>query len=97
MRPSATRYIFVPIAMGMGSQGVDSIGDRRGTMHIRFYLDSTTGLPHISRHNLEAHEVGEVLERPREDRPGSAFVITAMELSGKPLAAYRRRLRRKQR
>lgn len=94
-------------------------------MHLRFYIDPETGLPHISRHNVEEHEVEEVLERPGEDRPGregsrvaigqthagrylrviyvpdpepdSAFVITAMELTGKPLAAYRQRMRRKQR
>jgi hypothetical protein len=94
-------------------------------MQLRFYSDPATGLPHVSRHNVEEREVEEVLERPWEDRPGregsrvaigqthtgrylrviyvpdpepdSAFVITAMELSGKPLAAYRRRIRRKQR
>jgi hypothetical protein len=94
-------------------------------IHLRFYSDPATGLPHISRHNVEEREVKEVLERPGEDRsgregsrvaigqthagrylrviyvpdpqPDSAFVITAMELSGKPLTAYRRRMRRKQR
>ncbi len=94
-------------------------------MHLRFYLDPATGLPHMSRHNVEEHEVEEVLARPGEDRPGregsrvaigqtqagrylrviyvpdpqrdSVFVITAMELNGKPLAAYRQRMRRKQR
>lgn len=29
----------------------------------------------------------------RDEEPGSAFVITAYELRGKPLAAYRRRMR----
>jgi hypothetical protein len=30
-----------------------------------------------------------------DPKPGSVFVITAYELTGKPLLAYRRRLRRK--
>jgi hypothetical protein len=33
----------------------------------------------------------------REPKPDSIFVITAYELRGKPLRAYRRRLRRRQR
>ncbi len=94
-------------------------------MHLRFYIDRETGLPHISRHHVEEHEVQEVLARPGEDRPGregsrvaigqtlagrhlrvvyvpdpepdNAFVVTAVELTGKPLAAYRQRMRRKQR
>jgi len=30
-----------------------------------------------------------------DPEPGSVFVVTAYELSGRPLAAYRRRMRRK--
>ncbi len=30
-----------------------------------------------------------------DNTPGSAFVVTAFELTGKPLAAYRRRSRRR--
>ncbi|MDZ7825382.1 MAG: DUF4258 domain-containing protein [Gammaproteobacteria bacterium] len=30
-----------------------------------------------------------------DDTPGGAFVVTAFELTGKPLAAYRRRSRRR--
>ncbi len=94
-------------------------------MHLRFYIDPETGVPHIARNNVDEREVEEVLERPGEDRPGregsrvaigqthagrylrviyvpdpepdSAFVVTAIELIGKPLAAYRQRMRRKQR
>lgn len=32
-----------------------------------------------------------------DPEPGSVFVITAYQLTGKPLAAYRRRIRRKKR
>lgn len=39
-------------------------------MHLRFYIDPEMGLLHISRHDVEEHEVKEVLERPGEDRPG---------------------------
>ena len=93
-------------------------------MRARFYIDPTTGEPHIFSHNVQENEVIDVLERPGEDRPGregsrvalgqtssgrylrviyvpdpepdSLFVITAYELSGKPLAAFRRRRRKKQ-
>ena len=92
-------------------------------MKIRFYTDRQTGLPHIYKHNVDEQEVGDVLCKPGEDRPGqegsriaigqtrlgrylrviyvpdpepnSVFVITAYELTGKPLKAYRRRRRRK--
>ena len=93
-------------------------------MHLRFYLDSETGEPHIYGHRVTEMEVEEMLERPGEDRaghdgsrvaigqtragrylrviyvpdpiPDSVFIITAYELRGKPLAAYRRRRRKKQ-
>lgn len=92
-------------------------------MKIRFYLDPETGMPHIYKHGVRETEVGEVLTRTGEDRPGregsrvaigqtqdgrylrvvyvpdpepnSVFIITAYELQGKPLVAYRRRRRRK--
>jgi hypothetical protein len=88
-------------------------------MRARFYIDPTTGQPHIHNHEVTEEEVEEVLEAPGEDRPGregsraaigqtengrylrvvyvtdpeatSVFVITAYELQGKPLLAYRRR------
>ncbi|MGH9556642.1 MAG: DUF4258 domain-containing protein [Terriglobales bacterium] len=94
-------------------------------MDVRFYLDPTTGQPHIYRHDVDEGEVEDVLTKPGEDRPGregsrvasgqaesgkylrviyvpdpepdSVFVITAYELKGKPLLAYRRRRRRKRR
>jgi hypothetical protein len=93
-------------------------------MNIRFYLDPTTGQPHILEHGVDENEVEHVLETPGEDRPGrdgsriavgqtragrylrviyvpdpepeSVFVITAYELSGKPLLAYRKRRRKRQ-
>jgi len=92
-------------------------------MKTRFYVDATTGLPHIYNHQVDEGEVNEVLENLGEDRPGkdgarvaigqassgrylrvvdiadpepdSLFVITAYELKGKPLVAYRRRRRSK--
>ena len=92
-------------------------------MQIRFYQDPATGEPHIFGHGVTEDEVVDVVDNPREDRPGqqgsrvaigqtgsgrylrviyvpdpepdSVFVITAYELRGKPLAAYRRRRRRK--
>jgi len=93
-------------------------------MNIRYYLDPTTGQPHILEHDVDEREVQDVLETPGEDRPGrdgsriavgqtragrylrviyvldpepeSVFVVTAYELKGKPLLAYRRRRRRRQ-
>jgi hypothetical protein len=92
-------------------------------MTIRFYIDPSTGEPHIYNHDVDEQEVKDVLMRPGEDRPGrdgsrvaigktregrylrviyvrdpkpdSVFVITAFELTGKPLIAYRRRMRRR--
>jgi hypothetical protein len=93
-------------------------------MNIRYYLDPTTGQPHILEHGVDEREVQDVLETPGEDRSGrdgsriavwqtragrylrviyipdpepeSVFVVTAYELKGKPLFAYRRRRRRRQ-
>lgn len=90
---------------------------------LRFYLDPTTGQPHIWNHHVDEVEVEEVLRNPGEDRPGREgarvavgqtatgrylkvvyvreampdrmFVITAHELGGKPLLAFRRRQRKK--
>ncbi len=92
-------------------------------MHVRYYIDSGTGEPHIYNHGVDEREVEDVLEGPGEDRPGrddsriaigqtaagrylrviyvsdpepdSVFVITAYDLVGKALVAYRRRRRRK--
>ncbi len=92
-------------------------------MHVRFYIDRETGLPHIFLHGVEESEVEDVLAAPGEDRPGregsrvalgqtssgrylriiyvpdpdpeQVFVVTAYELRGKPLAAFRRRMRRR--
>jgi len=92
-------------------------------MQVRFYLDPTTGDPHLLRHGVTETEAVEVIESPSEDRPGregarvaigrtrsgrhlrvvyvpdedgeSIFVVTAYELKGKTLAAFRRRRRRR--
>lgn len=92
-------------------------------MKIRFYIDPETGEPHIYRHRVTELEIGDVIQNPGEDRPGSdgsrvaigrteagrylkaiyvpdpepesVFIITAYELKGKPLAAYKRRMKRK--
>ena len=91
-------------------------------MKLRFYIDLSTGLPHIYNHNVLEDEVKQILSHSGEDRPGkegsrvafgqteagrylrviyvpdpkpdSNFIITAYELSGKPLLAYRRRRRK---
>ena len=94
-------------------------------MKIRFYIDPTTGLPHIYNHQVDETEVKDVLTNSDEDRPGarnsrvaighteagrilrviyvrdpkpdSVFVITAYTLEGKPLTAFRRRMKKKRR
>jgi hypothetical protein len=92
-------------------------------MKLRFYVDPETDEPHIYNHDVDEHEVADVLASPGEDRvgregsrvaigrarsgrylrviyvpdpqPDSIFVISAYELTGKPLIAYRRRRKRK--
>jgi hypothetical protein len=39
-------------------------------MEIRFYVDPETGEPHINSHGVGEDEVGDVLAKPLEDRPG---------------------------
>ena len=39
-------------------------------MHIRYYIDPRTGLPHIYNHDVTEDEVEQVLANPDEDRPG---------------------------
>jgi hypothetical protein len=36
----------------------------------RFFVDPSIGEPHIYQHDVDEDEVGDVLERPIEDRPG---------------------------
>jgi hypothetical protein len=38
---------------------------------LRFFIDPSTGEPHILGHNVNEDEVEDVLTRPIEDRPGS--------------------------
>ena len=40
-------------------------------MRLRYYNDPSTGEPHIYGHDVEEHEVEEVLGKPIEDRVGS--------------------------
>lgn len=93
------------------------------SVDLRFYLDPSTGEPHIYRHGVSEDEVEEVLANPADEFSGrgdsrialgqtesgrylqvvyspdagwrSAFIVTAYDLEGKALAAYRRRRRRK--
>jgi len=39
-------------------------------VNIRFYVDPETDLPHIYNHDVKEEEVEDVLDSPREDRPG---------------------------
>ena len=39
-------------------------------MVVRFYIDPSTGAPHIHRHGIDESEVDDVLARPIEDRLG---------------------------
>jgi hypothetical protein len=41
-----------------------------GAVTIWFYLDPSTGEPHIHQHNVSEMEVEEVLKQPGEDRLG---------------------------
>lgn len=40
-------------------------------VQLRFFIDPSTGEPHIYGHSVTEAEVEEVLARPVEDRPGS--------------------------
>jgi hypothetical protein len=40
-------------------------------VELRFFIDSSTGQPHIYSHSVTEVEVEDVLARPIEDRPGS--------------------------
>jgi len=92
-------------------------------VQIRFYLDPTTGLPHIYNHDVDEADVEQALANSDEDRPAaktsraaigrtdagrilrviyvrdpkpdSVFVVTAYDLKGKPLVAFRRRMRKR--
>ena len=39
-------------------------------MVLRFFIDPSTGEPHIHQHGVDEDEVEDVLVRPIEDRPG---------------------------
>lgn len=40
-------------------------------MELRFFVDPSTGEPHIHGHDVTEAEVEDVLSRPIEDRPGT--------------------------
>lgn len=40
-------------------------------MAVRFFIDASTGEPHIAGHDVTEDEVADVLSRPIEDRPGT--------------------------
>jgi hypothetical protein len=39
-------------------------------MHLRFYMDPRTGLPHVNGHDVTEAEVEEAMAAPGEDRAG---------------------------
>jgi len=39
-------------------------------VNIRFYIDPETGEPHVYNHEVDEEEVEDILESPRENRPG---------------------------
>lgn len=47
-------------------------------MKVRFYIDPESGAPHIVGHGVREKEVGEVLARPIEDRPGREGSMVAL-------------------
>ena len=117
-------YIAVVLHSDLSLQGY-WLSSYSKTVKIRFYIDPTTGLPHIYNHQVDETEVKDVLTNSDEDRPGtrnsrvafgrteagrilrviyvrdpkpdSVFVITAYTLEGKPLVAFRRRMKKKRR
>jgi hypothetical protein len=80
-------------------------------MDIRFYIDPETNQPHIEEHGVTEDRAGSEESRvsigqtsagrylkviyARDPVGDSVFVITAYDLTGKALQAYRRRQRRR--
>ncbi len=92
-------------------------------MRLRFFVNSSTGIPHIYDHSVDEDEVEDVLKNRvfdssarndsrlaigqtrggryleiiyvRDSEPESFFVVTARELQGKALKAFKRLKRRK--
>ena len=57
--------VFVGVSPAFGVRmGLESL-------QARFYIDPATGPPHVHNHQIEEHEVMDVLEKPGEDRAGS--------------------------
>ena len=40
-------------------------------MNLRFYIEASSGQPHIYSHDVAEADVEDVLEKPLEDRPGA--------------------------
>jgi len=51
-------------------------------MNVRFYVDPTTGQPHIYKHSVNEAEVEDVLQAPGEDRPGREGARIAIGQAG---------------
>ncbi len=49
----------------------NDVGALQSGVELRFFIDSSTGQPHIYGHNVSEAEVEDVLARPIEDRPGA--------------------------
>ena len=56
--------------MILARQSIDA-GAVQSVVELRFFIDSSTGQPHIYGHNVSEAEVEDVLARPIEDRPGA--------------------------
>ena len=47
-------------------------------MNLRFYIEPSSGQPHIYSHDVAETEVEDVLEQPLEDRPGAGGARVAV-------------------
>ena len=76
-------------------------------MIINYYNDPETGQPHIYNHHVSEDEVMDIILKPGEDRSGregsrvaigktraGRFLRVAFDLIGKPLMAYKRRMKK---
>ncbi len=47
-------------------------------MHIRFFIDQDTGLPHIAAHGVEEGEAADVVRKPFEEIAGRGNSVIAV-------------------